>query len=82
MGAGKTTGSTKQLTSEKWDVMQYNWLKDKLSFAVLKKRLSVGCCWCGDIEPSIDFTPLTADEYVCSGCQDLPEVKEYIELGE
>lgn len=42
------------------------------------RKLSAGCAWCGEVTISDDYVVLGPEEYVCGGCKNLPEVKEYI----
>jgi hypothetical protein len=56
-----------------------DWRGFKISQKELNARLAKGCSWCGEATALDDFVAISANEYVCGGCKDLPEVKIYLE---
>lgn len=55
------------------------WGDTMISPVEFEKRIDMGCRWCCDsVMEDKDRLILGPTEFVCSGCKDLPEVKEYL----
>lgn len=65
------------LQSELTDLVA--WGDEMIAPKEFEKRIKVGCSWClgGEMDDK-DRVILGPNEYVCGGCKDVPEVKEYI----